>query len=300
MYLPRILGGAIAAALLIAPAAHADVLDSHDGVRIAAHDGTVLWNRYEQGHYGLMRAGGTSVDIRTSRHPFDVSLGTDAHGRLRAVYARDNHVIYMLDVKSGRERSLHLSGANPSLSNGVLAFSRGSTVYVGRLGRVPRAIAHIAGKHSEITGVSNSPRGVAFSAYDDRWYGTGMFFKSAGGGALRTLARGGYGEENHKEHSSPVIHGDTLYWAFANDGETKGPNGWVLRYELGTRRAQAAEATGFLDGVAVDGSRLITSSFARSSDWGEGQGGTDQVATLDSPAWTAPPAVAGIRRASRP
>src|SRR3982751_1488479 len=66
MSLPRILGGAIAAALLIAPAAHADVLDSHDGVHIAAHDGTVLWNRYEQGHYGLVRADGKPVDIRTS------------------------------------------------------------------------------------------------------------------------------------------------------------------------------------------------------------------------------------------
>jgi len=295
MFLPRLLGGALTAALLIAPAAHADVLDQHDGVRIAARDGTVLWNRYEQGHYGLIAADGKPVTVRTSKKPFDVSLGTDADGRLRAVYARDNHVLYALDVKSGKERSLHLSGANPSLSHGVLAFSRGSTVYVGRLGHVPRAIAHIAGKDSEITGVSNSSRGVAFTAYDDHWYGTGMFFKPAGGGALRTIARGGYGEENHKEHSSPVIHGDTLYWAFSNEGETKGPNGWVLRYDLGTKRAQAAEADGFLDGVALDGSRLITSSYARSSDWGEGQGGTDQVATLDAPAWTTPPAASGLR-----
>jgi hypothetical protein len=295
MFLPRILGGPLAAALLIAPAAHADVLDTHDGVHIAARDGTVLWNRYEQGHYGLLRADGRSVGIRTSKKPFDVSLGTDAGGRLRAVYARDNHVLYALDLKTGRERSLHLSGANPSLSQGVLAFSRGSTVYVGRLGHVPRAIAHIAGSDSEITGVSNSPRGVAFSAYDDRNYGTAMFFKPAGGGALRTLARGGYGEENHKEHSSPVIHGHTLYWAFSNEGETKGPNGWVIRYDLSRRRAQAAEATGFLDGVAVDGTSVITSSFARSSDWGEGQGGTDQVATLDAPAWTTPPSASGVR-----
>jgi hypothetical protein len=294
MFLPRILGGALAAALLIAPAAHADVLDTHDGVRIAAHDGTVLWNRYEQAHYGLVGPDGKSVDIRTSKTPFDVSLGTDADGRLRAVYARDNHVIYMLDVKSGRERSLHLSGANPSLSKGVLAFSRGSTVYVGRLGGVPRAVAHIAGKKSEVTGVSNSSRGVAFSAYDDRYYGTAMFFKPAGGGALRVLARGGYGEENRKTHASPVLDGGTLYWAFSNQSEMKTSNGWVIRYDLATHRAQAAEADGFLDAVALDGSRLITSSFAQ--DLSEGPQGADQVATLDAPQWTAPPSEAGLPR----
>jgi hypothetical protein len=298
MFLPRILGGAVAAAFLIAPAAHADVLDTHDGVHITARNGTVLWNRYEQAHYGLMRSDGASVDIRTSTKPFDVSLGTDANGRLRAVYARANHVLYMLDVKSGRERSLHVSGANPSLSHGVLAFSRDSTVYVGRLGRAPRAIAHIAGKDSKITGVSNSSSGVAFSAYDDRWYGTGMFFKPAGGGALRALARGGYGEENQKTHASPVLRRDTLYWAFSNQSEFKTANGWVIRYDLGTHRAQAAEAPGFLDAIAVDGSRLITSSF--SQDLSAGPQGTDQVATLDSPAWTTPPAGAGITRASRP
>jgi hypothetical protein len=294
MFLPRILGGAIAAALLIAPAARADVLDAHDGVHIAAHDGTVFWNRYEQAHYGLVGPDGKSVDIRTSKTPFDVSLGTDADGRLRAVYARDNHVIYLLDVKSGRERSLHLEGANPSLSNGVLAFSRGSTVYVGRLGRVPRAVARIAGSKSEITGVSNSSRGVAFSAYDDRSYGTAMFFKPAGRGALRVLARGGYGEENRKTHTSPVLDGDTLYWAFSNQSEMKTSNGWVIRYDLGARRAQAAAAGGFLDAVAVDGSRLITSSF--SQDLSAGPQGADEVATLDAPRWAAPPSEAGLPR----
>jgi hypothetical protein len=292
MFLPRILGGALAAALLIAPAARADVLDAHDGVRITARDGTVLWNRYEQGHYGLMRGDGKPVGIRTSTKPFDVSLGTDADGRLRAVYARDNHVLYMLDVAHGRERSLHLSGVNPSLSHGVLAFSRGSTVYVGRVGGVPRPVAHIAGSDSEVTGVSSSPRGVAFSAYDDKAYGTAMYFKPAGRAALRVLARGGYGEENRKTHVSPVLDGDTLYWAFSNQSEFKTANGWVIRYDLGTRRAQAAAAGGFLDGVAVDGSRLITSSFAQ--ELSAGPQGADQVATLDSPVWGAPPSQSGI------
>jgi hypothetical protein len=291
MFLPRILGGAIVAALLIAPAARADVLDAHDGVYVAASGGTALWNRYEQGHYGLIRADGKPVDIRTSKKPFEVSLGTDAKGRLLAVYARDNHTLYALDLKSGHERSLHLEGQTPALSHGVLAFGRGSTVYVGRLGHVPRAIAHIAGKKSEITGVANSSRGVAFSVYDDPNYGTAMYFKPAGRGALRKLTSGGFGEENAKTHSSPVLRGDTLYWAFANEGETKPANGWVIRYDLDTHRAQAAEAPGYLDGVAVDGSRLITSSFSR--DWDSPQG-VDQVATLDAPVWTAPPGAAGF------
>jgi hypothetical protein len=294
MTLPRILGGALAAALLIAPAAHADVLDAHDGVRIAAHDGTVLWNRYEQGHYGLVAADGKPVDVRTSKTPFDVSLGTDADGHVRAVYSRDNHTLYALDVKSGRERSLHLKGANPSLSHGVLAFSRGSTVYVGRLGLVPRAIAHIAGSKSEITGTAASARGVAFSVYDDPDYATAMYFKPAGAGKLRKLARGGFGEENRKTHVSPVLDGDTLYWAFSNQSEFKTANGWVIRYDLGTHRAQAAAAPGFLDAVAVDGSRLIASSF--SQDLSAGPQGADQVATLDAPAWGQPPSEAGLPR----
>jgi len=294
MFLPRILGGAIVAALLIAPAARADVLDAHDGVYVSASGGTALWNRYEQGHYGLISSDGKPVGIRTSKRPFDVSLGTDAGGRLLAVYSRDNHTLYALDLKSGHERSLHLEGEHPSLSNGVLAFGRGSTVYVGRLGRLPRAIAHIAGSKSEITGVANSSRGVAFSVYDDPNNGTAMYFKPAGRGALRKLTSGGFGEENAKTHVSPVLRGSKLYWAFSNQGETKGPNGWVIRYDLDTHAVRAAEATGFLDAVAVDGSRLITSSFSRSSDWNEGQGGSDQVATLDAPVWTAPPGGAGF------
>jgi hypothetical protein len=293
MFLPRLLGGALAAALLIAPAAHAGVLDAHDGVHVTARDGTVLWNRYSHGRYSLVGAGGEPVVRRTSKTPFDVSLGTDADGRVRAVYSRDNHTLYALDVERGRERSLHLEGANPSLSHGVLAFSRGSTVYVGRLGGVPRAIAHVAGARSEITGVSNSPRGVAFSAYDDPNYGTAMYFKPAGRGALRTLASGGFGEENAKTHSSPVIRGDTLYWAFSNEGETKPANGWVIRYDLAAHRAQAAAAPGYLDAVAVDGSRLITSSYFRDS---EDPQGIDQVATLDAPQWGAPPSQAGLPR----
>src|SRR4029079_17625003 len=48
MHLPRILGGALGGALLLSPAAHAAVLDQHDGIHITARDGTVLWNRYEQ------------------------------------------------------------------------------------------------------------------------------------------------------------------------------------------------------------------------------------------------------------
>jgi hypothetical protein len=292
MFLPRLLGGALAAALLIAPAAHADVLAAHDGVHITARDGTVLWNHYANHLYTLVGADGNPVVQRKSKKPFDVSLGTDTDGGVRAVYSRGK-TLYLLDVDSGRERSLRLEGANPSLSQGVLAFSRGTTVYVGRLGRVPRAIAHIAGKKSEITGVANSPRGVAFSVFDDPNYGTAMYFKPAGGGVARKLASGGFGEENAKTHISPVIRGDTLYWAFSNQGETKPANGWVIRYDLGTRRAQAAQAPGYLDGVAVDGSRVITSSYFR--DWDSPQG-TDQVATLDSPQWGAPPSQAGLPR----
>ena len=290
MSLPRLLGGALAAFLLIAPAANAGVLDDHDGVYVAAQGDTVLWNRYDHGRYRLVGQDGKPVVGRSSRTPFDVSLGTDGNGRVLAVYSRDNHTLYSLDVGSGRERSLHLEGANPSLSGGVLAFGRGSTVYVGRLGRVPRAIAHIAGKKSRITGTSASPRGVAFSVYDDPDYGTAMYFKPAGG-ALRKLARGGFGEENAKTHASPVVRGDTLYWAFSNQGEGKPANGWVIRYDLGTRRAQAAPAPGYLDGVAVSGSGLITSSFFR--DW-DAPEGADQVATLDAPRWGAPPSASGI------
>jgi hypothetical protein len=101
---------------------------------------------------------------------------------------------------------------------------------------VPRAIAHIAGKKSEITGVANSPRGVAFSVYDDPDYGTAMYFKPAGGGAARKLTSGGFGEENRKTHVSPVLHGSKLYWAFSNQSETKPANGWVIRYDLDTHR----------------------------------------------------------------
>jgi len=55
MILPKLLGAALGAALLLAPAAHADVLDPVDGVHVAAQDGVRLWNHVDAGlHYSLV------------------------------------------------------------------------------------------------------------------------------------------------------------------------------------------------------------------------------------------------------
>jgi hypothetical protein len=291
MILPKLIGGALAAVLLLASAARADVLDPVDGVHIAASDGARIWNHTDgAGNYTLVDAAGTQlVAPSVQNRPFDVSFGTDDDGRLLAVYSRcsDDGVcpLYAYDVDAESEMPLGVHGVFPSLSQGVLAFTHGHDVYQGRLGAKPHRIAHMRGTDNYVSGIAASERGVAFTTHSEI-RGSAMYFKPAGGGAVRRLAR------SHRDHMSPVWHDGRLYWAFSNHEEFAHPNGWVIRYSVTSGRAKAFRVTpGFVDSIAFDGPTLITSVYLDSHQQGPGQ-----VATVDSPQWQSAPRSAGLGR----
>src|SRR5262245_10640999 len=130
MTLPKLIGGVLAAALLVAPAAQADLLDSVDGIHVAAQDGVRLWNHVGADNLFVLvdDAGDTLAGTPAQYTPFDVSLGDDREGRVVAVYSRcvngDECSLYAYDVDAQTERPLGLAGTSPSLSEGVLAFAR--------------------------------------------------------------------------------------------------------------------------------------------------------------------------------
>jgi hypothetical protein len=293
MILPKLLGAALGAALLFAPAARADVLDPVDGEHLAAQDGTRVWNHVDADHHYSLVNGDDGTTLATTGEqyePFDVSLGTDNEGRLLAVYSRCDGIhckLYAYDMDAGTELALGIEGTSPSLSHGVLAFARDHDLYQSRLGTKPRRIAHVNGMWTQITAVSASARGVAFVA-EDSDVANAMYLKPAGGGKLRRLAFSRFDSEHFGYHLSPVWHGGRLYWAFSNHMvDSAGPNGWVMRYDVSSRRVTAARVSpGYLDAVAFDGSTLITSVFFDDE--------SGQVATLDAPHWGRPPALAGV------
>ena len=285
MTLPKLIGVALAALLLIAPAARAEVLDPVDGFHVAALDGTRLWNHEDpDSRYTLVDGDGQSLGLKRSGRytPFDVSLGTDTEGRLLAVYSRcvgiESCSLYADDLATATERSLGLKGKSPALSDGVLAYARGRSLYIGRLGTTPHRIAHVDDRGFEGMSIASSARGVAFASDSD--IGTTLYFKPAGG-AVRRLAHAGLVSQDGG-HMSPVWHDGRLYWAFKDY-----PRSWVIRYSLSSHRADAAPVRGELDSLAFDGPTLITSvAFDERG----------QVATFDAPAWGRAPARAGLGR----
>lgn len=312
---------ATALALAAPAAASADVLAPYDGSQLAQFAGVLAWSKPLGTGYTLMiRSGGRTAPapVDSQRVPFAVSLGTDAAGQRLAVYPRCAPVsgvsarchLVAYDLATRREHAIagtHAPGASENavaLDRGILAYARRaskrSTILIKRLGsrRPARVAARVPARESLVTGMALSPRALSFSvdAFSDDPGESRLYVKPAGGVAHQ-VARGGYGEENHREHSSPSIAGRYMYWAFSNQNEVAPANGLVARCDLLTGRTTAATAPGYLDAVAADAARpsapLLVSSFSQKTDEVKG---TNQVAALDAPVWKAAPAALSLTR----
>lgn len=199
----------------------------------------------------------------------------------------------------------HTAGASEeavALDHGTLAFARRAgkhtTVLVKRLSA--RSPARVAASlpHANITGIALSRAALAFtvdSFVEDP--GESRLYLKPAGRRVRQVARGGFGEENRREHESPTIAGRYLYWAYANQSEVAPANGWVARCDLRTGTTTAAAAPGYLDSVAADARQaaapLLVTSFSQETDETHG---VDQVATLDAPVWRAAPSALSLTR----
>jgi hypothetical protein len=310
---------AAALALAAPAAASADALAPYDGSQLAQFAGVQAWSKPHGTGYTLMiRSGGGTAPaaVTSQRMPFAVSLGTDAAGRRLAVYPRcapvsgapDRCHLVAYDLATRHEHAIagtHAPGASENavaLDHGILAYARRagkrSTILIKRLGshRPARVAARVPAAESFVTGMALSRRALSFSvdAFTGQPGESRLYVKPAGGVA-RQVARGGFGEENRKEHLSPSIAGRYLYWAFSNQNEVAPANGLVARCDLLTGRTTATTAPGYLDAVAADAARpsapLLVSSFSQKTDKVKG---TDQVATLDAPAWRTAPAALSL------
>jgi len=110
--------------------------------RVAAHNGVVMWSRFNPNakNYVLLRyvGGGAVTRVRVpprSAGPFDIDLGTNSLGATYAVYTRDDGDIYRLNVTTGSELKVaKLSSPtqaerDPTIMRGEIAFVRRSRGY---------------------------------------------------------------------------------------------------------------------------------------------------------------------------
>lgn len=143
-----IAGLLVAGAGLTPAATQAAMIAPVDGTHVAQRGGLVVFDELVQGRerlYQSVHGTVSAVPVPPSRLPFDASLGTDAHGRLVAVYSRckvgghgwpsDAVVpgscdLFSYDLRTRRERRLteadsrDASEAAASLDHGTLVFAR--------------------------------------------------------------------------------------------------------------------------------------------------------------------------------
>lgn len=119
---------ALAAAVLIAPV----------GGPVDATGSHLAYSRPEGGGYRLV-IDGRDAPVGASPRPFDADLGTDARGRLVAVYSRtqDSRNVFWLDVGSGRERRVP-AASRSDRDEGAASVSRGRVVFAVRARRRDR------------------------------------------------------------------------------------------------------------------------------------------------------------------
>jgi hypothetical protein len=121
--LPTLLTTAVVA-ILPAAASASPLANEQHATSVSTSGDAIAWSRYDNGRYTLMLdQGGTiaAADVATSKTPFDVDLGTSKAGKLLAVYSRAGK-LYQYDVATGAEKPLGISGTQPTVADGRLAY----------------------------------------------------------------------------------------------------------------------------------------------------------------------------------
>jgi hypothetical protein len=121
--LPTLLTVAAVAVLPAAATASPLATEQH-ATSVSTSGDAIAWSRYDHSRYALMLdQGGTvaAANVATSKAAFDVDLGTSKDGRLLAVYSRAGR-LYQYDVAAGAETKLGISGTQPTVADGRLAY----------------------------------------------------------------------------------------------------------------------------------------------------------------------------------
>lgn len=267
-------------ALAAAPPAGAQQLDGAIA-RVSAADGVVLYSQRSQaGPWALvLRGRGGAVarlPVAPSAQPLQADLGTDARGRLVAVYASCAGGIRcrlrQIDLATNRDRYVpgsHAAGHDetaPTVWNGVVGFQRSPRGRAGgayrllalRPGARSRAVKRLRGDQT-VTGADLAARGLAIATARD----TDQDFREVSvqvkptGRPFRTLHTAVSGAMSHVRVTTPSWRGNHVLWGFARLYDS--PSRMLLRARIarsGTTYAAATAPTtlehGTIAGVAAD------------------------------------------------
>lgn len=235
----RILVAALAAGLITASAAAAAPITGQLA-RPVALDGRLLYSQETDGSVWELHArtgtgGDVTLAVRPARQPFDVDLGTDARGKVVAVYSRCTPVcrIAMLDLSSARppvERlvsGVHATGfteTSPTIRDGVLGFQRrpaklasGGEYRLITLGPGHRSrIVKRLRSDQNVSGADLSARGLAIATETMQPEGRTVSVQvKPTGRPFRTLQAISSGALSRVEITPPQWHGNDLYWGYA-------------------------------------------------------------------------------------
>ena len=278
---------AAAATALLAPAATAQGAPTTLSVeqaptRVAAHDGTVMWSRFDPiaKTYSLVKSigGGAPTPVvvaARTKGPFDIDLGTNRSGATYAVYTRDDGDIYRLNVTTGSEvrvaklSSPTIAERDPTIMRGEIAFIRrdggfdqlriGNTSAASKGSRLivkKRAIVHA---ELSITHVAYTVTGPGPISPQGARY---IRIRNLKTGADRQVYRAVSGGANYANTTRPtyVTSPQGFMWARTNLGSGTGNR--LVRYTLRGSKLAYAQGSPFITSTAWAGNLLgpVTSS----------------------------------------
>jgi hypothetical protein len=233
--LPTLLTAAAVAALPAAASASPLATEQH-ATKVSASGDTIAWSSYDQGRYKLMLdQGGTIVaaHVATSRTAFDLDLGTAKDGALLAVYSRGGK-LYRYDVAAGTEKKLGISGTQPTVADGRLAYvtreHRRDTLHLRKGGRTRTVFSA-----PRINGTQLSADRLAFvtnNAPTELLQTETLRVQKLSSGKPKSIYEARSGGANTADIVGPTFDagGKHLFWARRNLGSGSGNR--YVRYTL--------------------------------------------------------------------
>jgi hypothetical protein len=234
-----------------------------EGYHLTQYRGTMLYSlRVGEDRYRLVARRGSGhahgVGVAEQAEPFVVDLGTDAAGRLAAVYPRGLQVV-VRDLATGAERVV---AAPPTVARAV-AIHHGRVTYATRKGHRstistvpadgsarPRPIRRL---HGAVTALDTSRHGLAYVAVTpapgEAHSQNRLVFRR------RTVATTAYGEEGGADIVALSFSGADLVWGISGEDQDMSNFGSVERLDLRDGHRTTLPVTGGLIDATPDAAR---------------------------------------------
>ena len=252
---------ALAAALAIAPAAHAAetvLAVEQQPTTVASWDTNYAWSSYDAASktYKLVTwQNGQKVALPVAPSPraFDVDLGTNRNGSPYAVYTRDGD-IYRFGLKTGREEKVTKLSApdaaesQPTIWSGRIAFvrreGRGWSLRYGDTtsgSKGSKLVTKIDAKDGSITAPQLTQGRVAYTVV--KGSRRSIHVRTLSTGTAKSIYTASSGGANDAEVTRPAWaqNGSFLYFARTNVGSGTGNR--IVRWSLSTGKLSYAQGS---------------------------------------------------------